>query len=64
MSQYQSLMFSDVVYLFGNTFCLPPLKDDSEELPNGMKVNQAELAVQVVLAAFAYLYKKTYRYCS
>jgi hypothetical protein len=56
MSQEQSLMFSDAVYVFGNTFDSAPSWLDAEELPNGTKVSQKTLAVQVVLAAFAYLY--------
>jgi ribosomal protein S19E (S16A) len=58
MSQDQSLMFSDAVYLFGNTFASAPSWRDSEELPDGTKVSQKTLAEQVVLAAFAYLYQK------
>jgi hypothetical protein len=57
MSQYHSSMFSDAVYLFGTTFTPAPYFA-KEELPDGRIVNQVELAEQVVLAAFAYLYKE------
>jgi hypothetical protein len=49
-------MFSDAVYLFGNTFASAPSLGDSYELPDGTRVSQKKLAEQVVLAAFAYLY--------
>ncbi len=59
MSQYKSSMFSDAVYLFGTTFSSAPSRfDNKEELPDGTKVEQLKLAVQAVLAAFAYLYNK------
>ncbi len=59
MSQYKSSMFSDAVYLFGKTFSSAPSRfDNKEELPDGTKVEQLKLAVQAVLAAFAYLYNK------
>jgi len=52
-------MFSDAVYLFGTTFSSAPSRfDNKEELPDGTKVEQLKLAVQAVLAAFAYLYNK------
>jgi len=52
-------MFSDAVYLFGKTFSSAPSRfDNKEELPDGTKVEQLKLAVQAVLAAFAYLYNK------
>jgi hypothetical protein len=57
MSQYQSFMFSDAVYLFGKIFSSTP-NFGNEELPDGTWVNQKKLAEQVVLAAFAYLYHK------
>jgi hypothetical protein len=58
MSQYKSSMFSDAVYLFGTMFSSAPIFWNEEELPDGKWVNQIELAEQVVLAAFAYLYNK------
>ncbi len=59
MSQYKSSMFSDAVYLFGETFSsAPSLLDFKEELPDGTVVKQKKLAEQAVLAAFAYLYNK------
>ncbi len=66
MSQYNSSMFSDAVYLFGTTFASPPSRGGFfkyvfgfwEELPDGTMVDQKELAEQAVLAAFAYLYNK------
>ena len=51
-------MFSDAVYLFAKIFSSAPIFWNEEELPDGTWVNQSELAVQVVLAAFAYLYQK------
>jgi hypothetical protein len=56
--RYISSMFSDAVYLFGTTFYSAPSWLDSEELPDGTKVSQHNLAKWVVLAAFAYLYNK------
>jgi hypothetical protein len=57
MSQYNSSMFSDAVYLFGTTFSSAPSRfDNKEELPDGTKVNRNKLAEQAVLAAFAHLY--------
>ena len=61
MSQYKSSMFSDAVYLFGETFSSVPSSfldklANKEELPDGTKVVQNTLAQQAVLAAFAYLY--------
>src|SRR5436190_17309680 len=56
--RYIGTMFSDAVYLFGTAFSPAPFWGDSEELPDGTKVSQKELAVQVILAAFAYLYQK------
>ncbi len=65
MSQYNSFMFSDAVYLFGTTFS--SLSRGGffqegfwyiEELPDGTMVDQKKLAEQAVLAAFAYLYNK------
>lgn len=52
-------MFSDTVYLFGEKFA-PEAKmlDFKEELLNGAKVNQKDLAQMAVFAAFAYLYKE------
>jgi hypothetical protein len=58
MSQDQSFMFSDAVYLFAKILSSVPTGHYKEELPDGTGVNQSELAVQVVLAAFAYLYQK------
>ena len=63
MSQYKSSMFSDAVYLFGETFSSVPSSflaklANKEELPDGTKVDQNTLAQQAVLAAFAYLYNK------
>ena len=60
MSQYKSSMFSDAVYLFGKTFSSAPSLNFliREELPDGTKVDPEKLAVQAVLAAFAYLYNK------
>ncbi len=40
MSQYKSTMFSDAVYLFGNTIASAPSWGDSEELPDGTQVSQ------------------------
>lgn len=52
-------MFSDAVYLSGAAFASAPAWNEAkEELPDGTKVNQKKLAVQTVLAAFAYLYNK------
>ncbi len=57
--RYISFVFSDAVYLFGTTFSsAPSWLDFKEELPDGTKVSQSTLAEQVILAAFAYLYKK------
>ncbi len=60
MPQYKSSMFSDAVYLFGETFSPVPSSflAGKEELPDGTKVDQNTLAEQAVLAAFAYLYNK------
>lgn len=59
MSQYNSPMFSDAVYLFGATFSPGPSWFGlAEELPDGTWVDQKKLAEQAVLAAFAYLYNK------
>ncbi len=65
MSQYNSSMFSDAVYLFGTTFASPSrggffkyVFGHLEELPDGTMVDQKELAEQAGLAAFAYLYHK------
>jgi hypothetical protein len=58
MSQYNSSLFSDAVYLFGTTFSSRRFFYNNEELPNGTKVDQKELAKQAVLAAFACLYHK------
>jgi hypothetical protein len=59
MSQEHSSMFSDAAYLFGTTFSpTPSWGTYKEELPDGTQVSQKTLAEQVVLAAFAYLYKE------
>src|SRR5207244_2335916 len=52
MPQYHSSMFSDAVYVFGNTFSSAPTYWNKEELPDGSCVNKSALAVEVVLAAF------------
>jgi hypothetical protein len=61
MSQYQSFMFSDAVYLFATLFSRygkqAELYGNLEELPDGTW-DQEKLAKRLVLAAFACLYQK------
>ena len=54
-------MFSDIVYLYGDIFS-PEVNflHFREELPSGKKVDQKQLANQVVLAALCSLYAQQY----
>ena len=54
-------MFSDIIYLYGDIFS-PEVNvlHFREELPSGKKVDQKQLANQVVLAAICSLYAQKY----